>query len=315
MQAFNHVVTLTAPLFALIALGYLLSTRGRWPAAAADALTRFVFSIAVPVLLFKLMSGFGSLPPVDPRLLIAYFGGCLLVFVVGRMVAFWGFGMDGAGQSLFALGGIFSNNVLLGIPLAKLTLGEAAIPAFSLVLLFNALLLWTLCTVSVEWARHGEFSAAGIGTTAREVVTNPIVAGILLGTAWSYTGRTLPAVIDQTLTLITQAAVPLSLIALGMGLAQFGVRAGWRESLAITAIKLVLQPLTVFALARLLRLPERELQAIVLMAGLPVGANVYLMSRQFDTLEGPIAASLVLSTAIASASTPLLLVLIGSGAG
>jgi hypothetical protein len=99
-----------------------------------------------------------------------------------------------------------------------------------------------------------------------------------------------------------------------MGLAEYGVRSGWRESLAITGLKLVVQPLTVFALARALDLPARETQAIVLMAALPVGANVYLMSRQFDTLGGPVAASLVLSTALAAATTPLALALIGAGA-
>ena len=55
--------------------------------------------------------------------------------------------------------------------------------------------------------------------------------------------------------------------------------------------------------------PALETQVIVMLASLPVGANVYLMSRQFDTLGGPVAASLVLSTAIAAASTPLILTL------
>jgi malonate transporter len=35
------------------------------------------------------------------------------------------------------------------------------------------------------------------------------------------------------------------------------------------------------------------------------------MSRQFDTLGGPVAASLVLSTALAAVTTPLVLVLVG----
>ena len=313
MHAFWHLVTLTAPLFALVALGYALVAWWRWPPAVGDALTRFVFAIAVPVLLFRLMSDFSNLPPVDPRLLFAYFGGCVIVFAVARIAGRFGFGMDGAAQTIFGLGTIFSNNVLLGIPLAKLTLGDAAMPAFSLVLVFNALLLWTLCTASVEWARHGSPSLAGIGQTLREVLANPIVASILAGTAWSYTGMAVPALVDRTMDMVGQAAVPLSLIALGMGLAEYGVRSGWRESLAITGLKLVAFPLVVFGLAHALSLPPRETQAIVLMAALPVGANVYLMSRQFDTLGGPVAASLVLSTAAAAATTPLALALLGAG--
>ena len=66
--------------------------------------------------------------------------------------------MDGISQSVFAMGGIFSNNVLLGLPIAQVTLGETALPAVSLVLVFNSLVLWTLVTLSVEWARHRELS-------------------------------------------------------------------------------------------------------------------------------------------------------------
>ena len=40
-----------------------------------------------------------------------------------------------------------------------------------------------------------------------------------------------------------------------------------------------------------------------------VGANVYLMANQFKVVGGPVACSLVLSTLVASVSTPLVLAL------
>jgi malonate transporter len=293
MQAIPHILALTSPLFLLAGLGYVLVRWFKWPKAVSDALTRFVFGVAVPALLFHLMSGFSRLPPVDARLLIAH-----------RV-----FAMEGVAQSVFAVGGIFANNLLLGVPLAKIILGDAALPAVSLVLVFNSLLLWMLVTVSVEWARARHVSLAGFAQTLRNVVTNPVVASILLGTAWGWADVPLPGILDRTLDLIGQAAVPLSLIALGMGLAEFGVGAGIRESAAICALKLAVQPLVVYALARLLALPPLETQAIVLLASLPVGANVYLMAREFRTLEGPVAASLVLSTAAAAVTTPTVLAL------
>jgi malonate transporter and related proteins len=312
MQDFARILGLTAPLFLLVLLGYALTRWGRWPKPVADALTRFVFSIAIPALLFHLMSDFSRLPPVDARLLIAYFGACMIVFVLARFIAARFFRLDGVAQSVFALGGIFANNVMLGIPLAKVTLGEQSLPVISLVLVFNALVLWTLVTVSVEWARHRALSWSGYVQAAKAVLANPVVASILLGTGWGLAALPLPAFVDRTLALVGEAAVPLSLIALGMGLAEYGIREGWRVSAAITALKLAVQPAVVWLLARALSLPPLETKAIVLLAALPVGANVYLMSRQFDTLGGPVAASLVLSTALAAATTPLLLVWIGS---
>ncbi len=311
MHAFWHLLALTAPLFLLVLVGYALSRWGRWPAVASDALTQFVFSVAIPAFLFRLMADFSRLPPVDARLLIAYFGGALVVYFVGRVIAARMFRLDGESQSVFAMGGIFANNVLLGLPLAKVTLGDAAIPSVSLVLVFNSLLLWTLVTVSVEWARNREVSVKGFATTAQSVVTNPVVAGILLGTVFSFTGLTLPGVVDETLQLLSQAAIPMSLVVLGMGLAEYGIRVGWRQSAAIALLKLSVMPLVVYLLARALSLPVLEMRSVVVLASLPVGANVYLMAKEFKRMEGPVASSLVMTTAIASVTTPVLLALLG----
>ena len=76
---------------------------------------------------------------------------------------------------------------------------------------------------------------------------------------------------------------------------------------------LVIQPLVVFALARLLRLPPVETSAVVLLASMSVGTNVYLMSRQFGVLEGPVASSLLLSTVLAALTTPVVLTLSSGG--
>jgi len=100
---------------------------------------------------------------------------------------------------------------------------------------------------------------------------------------------------------------------LGMGLAEYPIREGWRISTTMCALKLLVQPTVVYLLARWLALPPLETQAIVMLASLPVGANVYLMSRQFNTLGGPVAASLVMSTALAAATTPMILALTARG--
>jgi malonate transporter len=312
VQSIAHFAGLTAPLFLLVFFGYALSSFARWPRTASDALTRFVFTVAMPALLFRLMSDFSRLPRVDARILIAFFGGCLLVYLAGRLIGRAVFAMDGVSQSVFAMGGIFSNNVLLGLPIAQVTLGEAALPAVSLVLVFNSLLLWTLVSVSVEWARHRDLSIHGFAKTLRGVLTNPIVASILVGTLFGFTRVPMPGVVDRTLELIATAALPLSLIALGMGLAEFGVRSGWRVSVAVSGLKLVGQPLAVYAGAALLGLAPMDTAVVVLLAALPVGANVYLMARQFDALNGPIASAIVLTTALGALTTPVVLALAGA---
>src|SRR5205085_12016840 len=120
---------------------------------------------------------------------------------------------------------------------------------------FNRLRLWRRVAVSVEGARHRAVSLSGCFQAAKAVLVNPIVASILLGTIWGIAAVPLPGFIDQTLSLVSDAAVPLSLIALGMGLAEYGIRDGWQVSLAMTVMKLVRQPLIVWLIAHAPTLP------------------------------------------------------------
>ena len=269
-----------------------------------------MFAVAIPAFLFRLMSDFSRLPPVDARLLIAYFGGCLITYAAARVsLAARAFGMDGVAQSIFGMGTIFSNNVLLGIPLAKVTLGDASLPAVTLV-------AGVQLAPPVD-ARHrvGGMGAQPRGLAARlragpRVTSSPTrwSRAMLLGTAFGFTGLPLPAMAGETLGLISQAAVPMSLIVLGMGLAEYGMPRRWRPSLgAVGGQARPRARWSVYVLARALALPLRETQAVVMLASLPVGANVYLMARQFGALEGPVATSLVLTTLLAALTTPLLL--------
>ena len=312
MDVFLHHLSLALPLFSLVFVGYAVMRFSGWPTTVSDGLTRFVFSLAIPCMLFRLMSSSSKLPPVDSRLLIAFFGGCLIVFAIGRLVSWKVFKLDGVSQSVFGLGCVFSNCIMLGLPLAKVSLGDESVPSIALVLVFNALILWTLVTVSVEWARNGSFSMSGFARTVRGVLTNPVVIGILSGTFFSMTGWDLPEAIDAPLGMIAQAGTPMALITLGMGLAEYGIREGWRISVAVSAIKLVLNPLVVWGIAWMLGLPAMETQSVVLLSSMAVGANVYLMSRQFKALEGATASCLVLSTLLAAVTTPIALSLMAS---
>ncbi len=306
MSEFWQFFKLCAPLFVIVFVGFVIA-KWRWRREWTEFGSKFVFMVALPALLFHMMSGLSALPPVDARLLIAFFGSCFIVFLIGRVVSARVFHLDGVSQSVFALAGVFSNNVLLGVPIARMTLGEEALPSVALVLVFNAFTLWTLATVSVEWARHGSFTVAGFGKTALSVLKNPLVAAILAGTAFGLSGLKLFDWAEVALDGIGKLAAPMALLVLGMGLAEYGIRQGWHQSLAICTLKLIVQPLVVWALAAMLGLPPLETNVVVLLASLSIGINVYMMAVQFGSLQGTIASSLVLSTGLASLTTPVLL--------
>ena len=64
MTALLHQVSLSAPLFILVLVGFAAMKLARWPRSVSEALSKFVFTIALPALLFQLLSDFSKLPPV-----------------------------------------------------------------------------------------------------------------------------------------------------------------------------------------------------------------------------------------------------------
>ena len=307
MRAFVQYFILSAPLFAIVLAGFLVASWKYWNKNWTAWASKFVFNVALPAMLFHLMSDLRSMPPVKPNILLAFFGGGFVVFAAGRLFAARIFKLDGVAQSVFAMGGIFSNNVLLGLPLVKITLGPTAVPSAALIIVFNAFTLWTLVSISIEWAKHGSFSWRGMGKMALGVVTSPLVAGIVFGTLFGLSGLHLPSFADWVLKKLSDIAGPSALLILGMGLVQYGVRSGWQHSVTISTFKLLVFPAVVWALAMLLGLSPIETKAIVLLASMSIGANVYLMSMQFQTMQSAIASGMVLSTAAAALTTPLFL--------
>lgn len=307
MNLLWHFVRLSTPLYGLVVAGYLIASTPWWRRAWSSRASSAVFSVALPAMLFQMMSHQAALPAVDARVLIAYFGSCLIVFFVGRAAAHWLFRMDGAAQSVFGLGGIFSNIVLTGLPIARIALGDTAVPVVALLLVFNALTLWTLVSVSVEWSRHGSFTPGGVAKTALNVLRNPIIVAIVSGTVFGRLGFSLPHMADTALSMLGDIAAPAALLALGLELAGFPIRREWTSSFTLCAIKLIVQPLVVWSLAIALKLPAVELRAVVLVASMAVGVNVYLMALRFQTLQSTVASSIVLSNVLAAFTTPLLL--------
>ncbi|MFG1920289.1 AEC family transporter [Cryptosporangium sp. NPDC048952] len=310
MSSLGTQIAQSLPIFSLIVLGYVLATFAPWAREAGSALSTFVFNVSLPALLFSITSTPSRSTP-SWKVVGAYFGGCFVIFAVSRLVARFATGLDGVDGSLFAVGGIFSNNVLLGIPLAQAFLGPAALPVVAMVLIFNAAVLWTLATASIEQARGGALTAKSLLRTAVTVTVTPLVLAIVLGTCLRLVGLRVPSVVADPIHSLGQSATPLALVVLGIGLQRYGLREGWKISIGITAIKLVLHPLAVWLLALALGLSTIETLAVVLMASIATGANVYLMAEKFGTMQGPVASAIVVSTTLSVVTTPIWLRLAG----
>ncbi len=306
----NFLVAL--PLFLIIGLGYLLASFKILPASVGAGLSKFSFVVTIPTLLFRVMSDITHLPAPNWNIAFAFFGSCFLVFAVGRVCGRLFLKLNGEGQTIFGMAGVFSNNVQLGIPITISLLGKESMPSIAVIFSLNGFLMWTLATIAIELSRNKSPSVAktvvdGIIST----IKNPIVIGIIAGTLWGFSGLDLPKPVQNSVNLLANSAAPVALFSVGVGLSNYKLTANLDFTLWITALKLGLQPVVVFLLCHVFGLNLAETQAACLLACLPVGVNVYIMAQEFNVMQGATANSLLVTTFLASVTVPLTMSLFG----
>src|SRR5699024_1573346 len=221
LQAFSQQFYALLPFFILIAIGYILVHLFKWSDQFTNGLTKFLFNLAIPIMLFGVMSQFHTQKEMDPMLVLAYFGASFILFFIEKIYAKYLLKLTAQESSVFGIGGIFSNNVMTGIPLIMLFMGDEAIAVSALIISFNALLLCSLVSFAIEWAEHGSLSLKGFILTFRGVLKNPIVIGIMLGLIVSFFRIPLPSFASATISMFSNMVAPLSLLTLGMGLAKY----------------------------------------------------------------------------------------------
>ena len=309
-MSFAQALGITFPLFALILLGFSLVRYLRWPDAIGQALERFVFTVALPAMLLNLTSNLANLPPLDPRVLVAFFGGYLVAFLALRLSGRRLLGYDPVACAVFGTTTIYGNIVLLGLPLISAVLGQDGLATAIPILALNSIVLWSLATIAVEQARGVPFTLSGLSAVGKGFFSNPLIVAMLGGGLISLSGLTVPGPIRSTLDLLQNAAVPLALVAMGMGLAGYRIASGLRDALVMSVAKLILFPAIVIGIAVAIDLPPLETQVLALLASAPMGVNAHLISRRFDALQGPVSTALLVSTLASAALTPVLIMVL-----
>jgi len=181
-------------------------------------------------------------------------------------------------------------------------------------------LMMTISTFGMEIAARADgVDETPIGVVsiakslARNLLTNPLIIGILAGIVWRLTGFGISGVAKQVTDLLGGTTGPLALIALGMGLIKYGIRGNLAPAFGLSVLSLIVMPAVIWlAGSHVFLLPPVWLGVAVLGAACPTGVNAYLFAIHFKTGEGLATNSIVLSTLGSIITLPLWLSLIVS---
>jgi len=295
------VVAALTPVCLLIGSGFLAG-RLRWVGPEAQrGLSNLVFLLLIPALLFRTMSAV-RFEQLDLRPVLGYFPAAVLWLLA--QIGWRGFTPRSV---VLALGGTFSNNVMIGLILVELAYGRAGLVTLLTLVSVHSLILLTASSVLVELAQARQASRAAsqsprlLATAAsaiRSSLLHPIPLPIACGLLFAQTGWELSPLLDQPLRLLGNAFGPLSLVLVGISLAFTPVSGHWRDALPVVLAKNLALPALVAAGGWLAGLGGLAWQVAVLAAALPTGANVYLFAQRYRTEQELTTTAVGLSTAL-----------------
>lgn len=309
-----HTIAITVvPVFALIALGYFAARIRFFSTEAETGLTRFVLYFAIPALLFRTMVAVDVANP-PWRLWAAFFTAIVVIWVLAIWTSKRLASISASGGSAAAITSSFGNLLMMGIPLSVSFLGPAAALPAGLILSIHSPIQWTAATLLAEMS--GERSDASVSAILRDLVNdlirNPIVVAIVLGSLWRLTGLGLAPIADRTIALLGQAGVPAALFALGLSLAGFGFKGNVRGVTVILTLKMIVMPLIAALLAvKVFQLSPVDAGVVIIFAALPPGVNAYLFATRYDAAVAPVSGAIALGTGLSLFTTSVVLWLIG----
>ena len=292
---------LVMPLVIIIAMGNILKRRGFYSAADIAALSKTLYWVILPLLLFRTTYISGTEVLTQPNLLIS-----VNVCYIATIALSWG------GAAFFAHKGdirrvavsVFSdfrsNNIYLGFPVVQLAMGEAGLHLASIYIAVSTIFFQVLSIGAGELALNGRLTAKSFAAMGRRLGKNPLVISCVAGVLAALAHVPIHFVLDETMKLVSGAATAVALLALGgtLDISRMSrvveiIRRTWFDII----IKIIVNPLLMWGALILFPVDSELLKVTVMLSSMPCAVNCFIIAKSMG-MDGEYAADLVAATTL-----------------
>lgn len=299
MDNFIFSVNATMPVFLTMVLGMFFKRIGLFDDTFVSRINKFVFTAALPALLFRDLSGVDFTAVWDGKMV----GFCFLVTIVCILVSI-GIScfVDKKIQGEFIQASYRSSAAILGIAFIQNIYGTTELTSLMVIAcvpMYNAMAVVVLSLFKPD---RGKLDGKLIRKTAKGIITNPIILGIAAGTAWSLLRLPQPVIMEKTIENLSVLATPLGLMAMGgsIQLKQAFSRPG--TTAVSVAMKLCGYVIIFLPIAVHMGFTTEKLVAILIMLGSSTTVSSFVMARNMGH-DGQFTSGVVMMTTLLSALT------------
>jgi hypothetical protein len=251
--------------------------------------SRVVFYALLPCLAFQMLITSTASGPTVGRLIVLAVSIMAVMAVVGYVAA-RGLGLDGRHMRAFLMVVMFSNAGNYGLPVVRFAFGPEAFTYATIFFLTGSVTTYAASSFFAG-SSHGRILGALDRIWRMPALYGLTAALIVLAFGW-----TVPASVMRPVTMLSDAAIPLMILVLGMQLE----RAVWpsRPGVVILAvgISLVATPCIALVLAAILGISGPARQAAVILSSMPVAVITTILALEFELAPEFVTSAVFIST-------------------
>jgi predicted permease len=298
-----HILNIVGPVFLVIGAGYTLVRQAIIADGLADALMKYAVLVAAPCLLFRATSSLDLGAAYDWRIMLAFYSGATVSFFLAVLSAWKLFGRSPGESVAVGFAALFSNSVLLGLPISERAWGAENLSTVYAIISLHAPFGYLLGITTMEVIRSDSRAwRETLMVVLRAMFRNSLMIGIGLGFLVNLSGVPLPQVLSSAVDILSDSALPVALFALGGILTRYRITADLAQVGTISLFSLVLHPLITLLLCRLLQVDPTVARTAVLIAAMAPGINSFLFASMYQRGQSVAASTVLLATASSAVS-------------
>lgn len=288
----------TMPIFITMVLGWVFHQIGLMDDSFVTKLNRFVFTAALPCMLFEDMAEADFAGLWNGKFVAFCVTATLLSVLVAVAMSLLVKDMTIRGE--FAQVAFRSNTAILGLAFIQNIYGTSGIAPLMLICSVPFYNIFAVLILSFMKPQREKPGKELMVRTLKGIVTNPIILGILVGLLWSLLKLPQPEIFMKSVHNLGILATPLGLMAMGASFQGKKALARIRPALGCTLIRLVGISAAALPLAAACGFRGQELVAILVMTGSSSAVSCFIMAKNMGH-EGVLTSSVVMMTTLGSA--------------
>ena len=272
----EHIFSALIPVFALILIGYFFKrikfpSHEFWP--QADKLTYYV--LMPSLLIYKLsnasLSSSNSLGFILSALLAIFF--TMIILMLTNKIK----PTSASSFTSVVQGGIRFNTYVF-LALSGAIFGNEGLVLSAIILTFAIPFINILCiTIFALYISNEKLNFLYL---LKSIVTNPLIIACIIGGSINFLGIHFPVIINNTLEILSKAALPMGLLSVGFGLVIKEIKSSKSELIISSIAKHLIMPLLIFIFAKYFELDNMMISILVLFAVLPTAPTSFILARQ-----------------------------------